>query len=93
MKQLTNASGKWPSNIINIGKYKTSNIYTYTKDSSFEGDDVYITKYVNSSQGINFTNPTYYTFHPDTTDEMKTAVRNGTSMVVDGTFVLWSPTK
>ena len=93
MKQLTNASGKWPSNIINIGKYKDRNIYTYTSTTSLEGEDVFITKYVNSSQGIKFTNPTYYTFDKDTSEEMKTAVKNGTSMVVDGTFVIWSPTK
>lgn len=93
MKQLTNASGKWPSGITNIGKYKDRNIYTYTSSSSLEWEDVYITKYVNSSQGIKFTNPTYYTFHKDTTDDMKTAVKNGTSMVVDGTFIIWSPTK
>ncbi len=93
MKQLTNASGKWPNNIISIGKYKDRNIYTYTKDSALEWEQAYITKYVNTSKGIRFSSPTYYTFDKTTTEDMKTAVKNGTNMVVDGTFLIWSPTK
>ena len=88
IKSLKNNIWTWWKNIISIWTFGRSNLYTLSLDKEENQKNIYIKRYIVRRNG--FSSPINYPFSKKADKELINSIYSGSSMVIDGSFLIWS---
>lgn len=89
LQPVSTTSGAFPSNIIWLDRFGSSNMYVLSADPTLTAGDVYVTRYTNQlGSQENFGESTNYALAPR--EDMEFASAGFSSFTIDWTFLVWS---